>query len=108
MRSSSRKPQPSASLRNFSRRPRLRPSTTSLRLAVYYLLSWPATYLLAAPRIRGREHFRGLEGPALVISNHVTYLDIAWILPALPARLRNRLATAMGGERLAEMRRPTS
>src|SRR6202040_66243 len=44
--------------------------------------------------------------PVLVISNHVTYLDIAWILPALPARFRNRLATAMGGERLARMRRP--
>ena len=44
----------------------------------------------------------------LVISNHVTYLDIAWILPALPSRFRNRLATAMGGERLARMRRPSS
>ena len=79
---------------------------TALRLAVYYLLAWPATYLLAAPRIRGRGNLRGLRGPALIISNHVTYLDIAWILPALPAHLRNKLATAMRGERLAEMRRP--
>jgi long-chain acyl-CoA synthetase len=81
---------------------------TSFRFAVYHLLAWPATYLLAAPRIRGRENLRGLEGPALVISNHVTYLDIAWILPALPARFRNRLATAMGGERLARMQRPSN
>jgi long-chain acyl-CoA synthetase len=80
---------------------------TGIRLVVYYLLAWPATYLLAAPRIRGRENLRELHGPVLVISNHVTYLDIAWILPALPARLRNRLATAMGGERLARMRRPS-
>jgi long-chain acyl-CoA synthetase len=79
----------------------------AFRLTVYYLLAWPATYLLAAPRIRGRENLRGLEGPVLVISNHVTYLDIAWILPALPARFRNRLATAMRGERLAEMRCPS-
>jgi long-chain acyl-CoA synthetase len=79
-----------------------------LRLAIYYSLAWPATYLLAAPRIRGRENLRGLQGPVLVISNHVTYLDIAWILPALPARFRNRLATAMGGERLARMRRPAN
>ena len=79
---------------------------TALRLFVYYALAWPATYLLAAPRIRGRENLRGVSGPVLVISNHVTYLDIAWILPALPARLRNRLATAMGGERLTRMRRP--
>jgi long-chain acyl-CoA synthetase len=80
--------------------------TTFVRLAVYYLLAWPATYLLAAPRIRGRENLRGLRGPVLVIANHVTYLDIAWVLPALPWKLRNRLATAMRGERLAEMRRP--
>jgi len=79
---------------------------TALRLIVYYLLAWPATYLLAAPRVRGRENLRGLHGPVLIISNHVIYLDIAWILPALPARFRNRLATAMGGERLARMRRP--
>jgi long-chain acyl-CoA synthetase len=77
-----------------------------LRLAFYYLLAWPATYLLAAPRVRGRENLRKLRGPVLVIANHVTYLDIAWILPALPWRLRNRLATGMRGERLAEMRKP--
>jgi long-chain acyl-CoA synthetase len=80
--------------------------TTAVRLGVYYLFAWPATYILAAPRIRGRENLRGLRGPVLVIANHVTYLDIAWVLPALPARLRNRLATAMRAERLVEMRRP--
>jgi long-chain acyl-CoA synthetase len=80
--------------------------TTAVRLGVYYLLAWPATYILAAPRIRGRENLRGLRGPVLVIANHVTYLDIAWVLPSLPAGLRNRLATAMRAERLAEMRRP--
>jgi long-chain acyl-CoA synthetase len=79
---------------------------TAFRLAVYYTLAWPATYLLAAPRVTGRENLRGLKGPLLIVSNHVTYLDIAWLLPALPAHLRNRLATAMGGERLARMRRP--
>ena len=80
--------------------------TSTFRLVVYYLLAWPATYLLAAPKIRGRENLGGLEGPALVVSNHITYLDIAWILPALPARFRNRLATAMRGDRLLTMRRP--
>jgi long-chain acyl-CoA synthetase len=79
---------------------------TAFRLFVYYLLAWPATYFLAAPRIRGRENLRGVKGPVLVIANHVTYLDIAWVLPALPMQLRHRLATAMRGERLAEMRRP--
>jgi long-chain acyl-CoA synthetase len=79
---------------------------TFIRLMVYYALVWPATYLLAAPRIRGRENLRNLHGPVLVISNHVTYVDIGWILAALPAHFRHRLATAMRGERLATMLRP--
>jgi long-chain acyl-CoA synthetase len=80
---------------------------TGIRLAVYYLMVWPATYILAAPRVRGRENLRGLRGPILVVSNHITYIDIGWILAALPARFRHRLATAMGGERLAALRRPS-
>jgi long-chain acyl-CoA synthetase len=79
---------------------------TAIRLAAYYLLVWPATYLLAAPRIRGKENLRGVQGPVLLISNHVTYVDIGWILAALPARWRHRLATAMRGERLADMLHP--
>jgi long-chain acyl-CoA synthetase len=78
----------------------------AIRLGVYYLLVWPATYILAAPRIRGRENLRGLSGPALFISNHVTYIDIGWVLAALPARFRGRLATAMRGERIMTMLRP--
>lgn len=90
----------------YPRWPQNRPPTFA-RLAAYYLLSWPATYILAAPRIRGQSNLKGLRGPALVVCNHVTYLDIAWVLAALPARLRNRLATAMGGERLAGMLHPS-
>lgn len=78
----------------------------AIRIAVYYTLIWPATYLLAAPRIRGRENLRGLAGPVLVVSNHVTYVDIGWILAALPARFRHRLATAMRAERIETMVRP--
>lgn len=81
---------------------------TFVRLAAYYLLAWPATYILAAPRVRGRENLSGLQGPVLLACNHVTYLDIAWVSPALPARFRHRLATAMGGERLAKMMRPSN
>ena len=77
-----------------------------IRGAVYYLLTWPATHLMAHPRVVGRENLRGVKGPVLVISNHVIYLDVGFVLAALPARLRRRLAVAMGGERLAEMRQP--
>ncbi len=77
---------------------------TWIRFAIYYLLSWPATLLLGYPKIRGRERLKGLRGPALFVSNHVTSIDIGFVLAALPARFRNRLATAMVGERLAAMR----
>ncbi len=77
-----------------------------LRRAFYYLAAWPATVLLAAPRVSGRENLRDVKGPVLVISNHVTYLDIGFILAALPARLRHPLAVAMGGEMLESLRRP--
>jgi long-chain acyl-CoA synthetase len=78
-----------------------------LRLAVYYALAWPATEILGHPRIVGRENLGGIRGPLLVISNHITRrADIGLILVALPRRFRHRLATAMGGETLENMRRP--
>jgi long-chain acyl-CoA synthetase len=78
-----------------------------VRLAVYYALVWPATQILAHPRIVGRENLRGVRGPVLFVSNHITRrADIGLILAALPLRFRHRLATAMGGETLQNMRRP--
>jgi long-chain acyl-CoA synthetase len=77
-----------------------------VRTFIYYLLTWPATHLLAHPRVYGRENLRGVKGPVLAISNHVLNLDVGFVLAALPARLRHRLAVAMDGERLARMRRP--
>src|SRR5712664_4092051 len=78
-----------------------------LRLAVYYALVWPATQILGHPRIVGRENLRSLRGPVLIVSNHITRrADIGLILAALPPRYRHRLATAMGGETLQNMRRP--
>jgi len=77
------------------------------RLAVYYALVWPATQILGHPKIVGRDNLRGLRGPVLVVSNHITRrADIGLILAALPPRFRHRLATAMGGETLRQMRRP--
>jgi long-chain acyl-CoA synthetase len=78
-----------------------------MRLTVYYVLVWPATLLLAHPKVIGREHLRSLRGPVLVVSNHVTSRsDIGLILAALPRPYRNNLATAMGGETLQSMRHP--
>jgi len=101
------------------REPRARPQThkfsrwaqrwpvTWIRLAVYYALTWPATMILARPEVRGRENLRDVRGPLLVISNHVTYVDIGCVLAALPPKFRHRLATAMEAERLWGMRHPS-
>jgi len=78
-----------------------------LRLAVYYALVWPATQILAHPNVLGRENLRGVRGPVLIISNHITRrADIGLILAAVPSRFRHYLATAMGGESVQRMRRP--
>jgi long-chain acyl-CoA synthetase len=77
-----------------------------LRTLVYYLLSWPATMVMACPRVRGGENLRNLRGPVLFVSNHITQVDVGFILKALPLRFRHRLAVAMIGEMLQEMRNP--
>lgn len=81
-------------------------SITWIRCAIYYLLVWTATRLLAWPRIHGREHLREVRGPILVIANHITMTDVGFVLAALPLRLRHRLAVAMEAEILEPMRRP--
>src|SRR5260370_12391166 len=78
-----------------------------LRLLVYYALVWPATQILAHPRIVGRDHLRDVRGPLLIICNHVTRrADVGLVLAALPPRFRNRLATAIGGGNPKTTRRP--
>src|SRR5260370_5100358 len=74
-----------------------------LRLLVYYALVWPATQILAHPRIVGRDHLRDVRGPLLIICNHVTRrADVGLVLAALPPRYRNRLATAIIGGTLTQ------
>jgi long-chain acyl-CoA synthetase len=77
-----------------------------MRLLVFYLLVYPATLVMAYPNIRGRENIRDLKGPLLFVSNHITQVDIGFILAALPLRFRHRLAVAMIGEILQKMRHP--
>ena len=78
-----------------------------LRALIYYLMTWPATMILAKPEIHGRKHLRGIKGPLLIVSNHITETDIGFIQAALPARMRTNLAVAMQGEMLNAMRNPS-
>jgi long-chain acyl-CoA synthetase len=77
-----------------------------IRVAAFYALVRPAMMLLGWPRVRGREKLRGISGPVLVAANHIAFIDPGFVLQALPARMRHRLAVAMDGELLETMRRP--
>ncbi|HVH85561.1 MAG TPA: 1-acyl-sn-glycerol-3-phosphate acyltransferase, partial [Terriglobales bacterium] len=77
-----------------------------IRMVVYYMLAWPATLILGKPVVIGREHLRNARGPLLFISNHVTYIDPGLLMFAMPPRYRHRLAIAMQGELLVQMRKP--
>jgi len=84
----------------------LRWPTTWIRLLAHYLLLRPSVFILGWPRIIGRENLQDVEGPLLVVSNHVADVDPGFILTALPARFRNHLATGAGGEALEALRSP--
>ena len=79
---------------------------TWIREFIYYLLTWPATLIMAHPKVVGRENLRGVEGPLLIGCNHITYIDVGFALWALPPRYRRKLAVGMLGELLWEMWRP--
>lgn len=86
----------------------LRWPVTWIRLLAHYMLMRPAILLLGWPRIIGREHLHGMKGPLLVISNHLGDVDPGFVLTALPAQFRHRLAVATGGEALEELRSPSA
>jgi long-chain acyl-CoA synthetase len=84
----------------------LRWPVTWLRWLAHYFLMRPAIILLGWPRIEGRENLQGVRGPLLVVCNHIGDVDPGFVQTALPARLRNRIATATGGEALEALRTP--
>jgi long-chain acyl-CoA synthetase len=79
---------------------------TWIRLVAVYLFILPAVRLLGSPRVQGKEHLCLLHSPVLFVSNHITQNDAGLILAALPFRFRRKLAVAMRGELLSELRYP--
>jgi long-chain acyl-CoA synthetase len=76
----------------------------TIRVAFVEVVMRPLVWLLVAPRVV-RPMGELPQGPVLVIANHVTAYDGALILYALPGRLRRRVAIAMSGEMLLDLRR---
>ena len=79
---------------------------TWIRFLTNHLLLLPAVFILGWPRIEGRENLRDVNGPVLVICNHIGDVDPGFVIAALPERLRNKLAVATGGETLESYRTP--
>ena len=73
-----------------------------LRIALLYLIVLPIARFMGWPRISGKEYLRDVRGPLVFICNHVTMVDHALVMLALPGRFRNRMAIAMDGEQLRE------
>ncbi len=86
----------------------LRWPVTWVRWLAQTLLMMPAVLVLGWPRIEGRENLRGWSGPLLVVCNHIDDVDVGFVQMALPARLRDRIVTATGGEALEALHSPAS
>ena len=77
-----------------------------LRIALLYSIAFTAVRILGWPRVRGRENLRNFQGPLVFVSNHVTMLDHALILFALPTRFKTNMVIAQDGEVLRDWRDP--
>jgi len=74
-----------------------------IRNAYQEAIARPLTWLLAKPHVR--VHTRNWPGsPLLIVSNHVTSYDPAFVLYALPGHIRRNVAIAMSGEMLLDFR----
>jgi long-chain acyl-CoA synthetase len=77
-----------------------------VRIALLYLIVLPAIRIMGWPRITGKEHLRKLLGPIVFVCNHVTMVDHALVLFALPARFKTKMVIAQDGELLREWLHP--
>jgi long-chain acyl-CoA synthetase len=75
----------------------------AIRVGFVELVMRPLVWLLGAPRVV-RETAELPPGPVLIIANHVIAYDGALVMYALPGRLRRRIAIAMAGEMLLDLR----
>ena len=76
----------------------------AIRAAFLEAVMRPLVWFLGAPRVISQTGELP-EGPLLIIANHVTAMDGALVLYALPGKLRRRTAIAMVGEMLLDYRR---
>lgn len=79
------------------------PAQRVVRILFQEAIAHPLTWFLATPRVESRvKHWPA--SPMLIVCNHVTSYDPAFVLYALPSRIRRRTAIAMAGEMLLDFR----
>jgi len=84
----------------------------TIRVLWIELIMRPLVWLLAAPRVTytapqpatNNQQPATNNQPILIICNHITVYDGAFVLYALPPHLRHRVAAAMSGEMLLDFR----
>ncbi len=79
---------------------------TWIRTLAYHVVTLPYIMIMGRPKITGRDKLKGFRGPALIVSNHISQVDIGYVMAALPFPLRTRLGAAMQGEMLRDLRYP--
>jgi long-chain acyl-CoA synthetase len=75
----------------------------AVRAAFIEAILRPLVYLLAKPKIQCDAAALPHQ-PSIYISNHLTAVDVAMVLYALPGRVRRRMAVAMSAEMLMAWR----
>jgi long-chain acyl-CoA synthetase len=66
-------------------------------LILFPLLRW-----YVKVEVLGAENLTGIDGPALIVANHTSFMDVPVILRALPRRWRAALAPAMSPDHFAK------
>jgi len=99
-------PRESAAPYEYPKWPQRFPATW-IRLVMSYLVIRPLTRWMSRATVIGKERLRDVDGPVLLISNHIAMVDAALILLAVPARFQRKLAIAMEGEVLRGWRHPS-
>jgi long-chain acyl-CoA synthetase len=75
-----------------------------IRAVFIEAIAIPILRFLAKPKLK-REVANLPNTPVLIVANHVTSYDAAFVLFGLPGRARRRVAIAMSGEMLLDMRK---
>jgi long-chain acyl-CoA synthetase len=66
------------------------------REALQMLLAFPLLRYYVKTEVHGAEKLRQIQGPVMFVSNHQSLIDPPVILRSFPARIRRRVAPAMG------------